>query len=115
MRYSGYQLEGVLHQLARLVRERNLANGVADPVSLSEEGRARAPIVTLISEQDIPAADGTARQAVDPARYPAAVERELERRAGSFMKPPLAPEPVPIPKARPTVRPKARPKLRPRG
>ena len=104
MRYSGYQLEGVLHQLARLVRERNLANGGADPVSLSEDGRARAPIVTLISEEDIPAADGTVRKAADPARYPQAVERELERRAGSFMNPPLAPESAPIPKARPRPR-----------
>ena len=48
MKYSGYQLESVLHRLARLVRERNLANGGADPVALSAEGRARAPIVTLI-------------------------------------------------------------------
>jgi hypothetical protein len=104
MKYSGYQLEGVLHQIARLVRERHLANGADDPVSLSEEGRARAPVVTLISGEDIPAADGAVREVIDPARYPPPVERELERRAGSFMKPPYAPETPPIPKARPTPR-----------
>jgi hypothetical protein len=115
MRYSGYQLEGVLHRLARLVRERNLADGGDDPVALSAEGRARAPIVTLLSAEDIPAAGGTARQVADPLRYPAPVERELERRAGSFMNPPLAPESAPFLKVRPKAQPKARPTPRPRG
>jgi hypothetical protein len=105
MRYSGYQLETVLHQMARLVRER-LAAAAADPVTLSEEGRARAPTVTLISEEDIPAADGAARGIYEPARHPEPVERELERRAGSFMTPPVEPAAPakPIPKARPRPR-----------
>jgi len=103
MKYSGYQLQSALHQLARLVREQ-MTDGGADPVSLSEQGRARAPVVTLISDDAIPQADGPARGVQDEKRYPAATESELERRAGSFMNPPLVREPAPIPKVEPRPR-----------
>lgn len=101
MNYSGYQIETVLRQLRRLRGILLARAGVTgrDRVSLSEEAHRRAPVVRLVEEEDIPVAGRTVREIVDERRYPPPVERELERRADSFLDG-HEPPPSPIPKLR---------------
>lgn len=84
MNYSGYQIESVLRQLRRLRGMLLAAPPPAgqDPVHLSEEGRQQAGTVRLLSRGEPPR---TVRGLYDHRSYPPVIERELERRAESFL------------------------------
>jgi hypothetical protein len=103
MNYSGYQIESVLRQLRRLrgllLARREPAAG-DDPVNLSDSARSQARTVRLVTAEDAPGR--TVREIYDETRYAPRVERELERRAQSFLDPSHPPEPAgpPIAKLR---------------
>ena len=111
MSASGYQVEWLIHQrrrwrgLVRMVEERLFPPH--DPVELSRLGseQAHAHAAPPPRAKEVPArAEGEVWPAdlADPTQYPPAVDYELERRAGSFMRPKYPPGPAPsnIPKIR---------------
>ena len=105
MNYSGYQIETVLRQLRRL--RGMLLAGIEGPagrdrVSLSEQGREQSHTVRLLEPGEVAPVRRTVREIRDDTRYPPPVERELERRADSFLDGELPREraPSPIPKLR---------------
>ena len=88
MNYSGYQIESLVKRFRRLHGLWRTWGGAprprGDPLNLSEEAR------TLAQASRAQAARAGARgpafaDLADRTRYPALVELELERRAGSFM------------------------------
>jgi len=84
MNYSGYQIESVLRQLRRLrgLLFDGTSSDRGDAVRLSPEAREQARTVHLAAPGDPPR---TVLAIYDRVRYPALVERELDRRAASFM------------------------------
>lgn len=84
MNYSGYQIETVLRQLRRLrgLLFERIPSERSDSVLLSEEGRSQARTVHLVEPGAPPC---TVLAIYDRTRYPPAVERELDRRAESFV------------------------------
>ena len=67
-----------------------------DPVRLSERARAQAAEAAA-SIRLPPGTPVAAAIIVDDTPLPLPTRIELERRAGSFMRPPLAPDPAPTP------------------
>jgi hypothetical protein len=105
MNYSGYQIESVLRQLRRLrglLLARREPTVGDDPVHLSESARSQAQTVRLVTAEDAPPPGRTVREIYDETRHAPRVERELERRARSFLDPSHPPEPAgpPIAKLR---------------
>jgi hypothetical protein len=110
MGYSTYQVQRLMARLKRERRPRSEAESEAAPsaaplpgtdrVRLSELARAQigAAAEVLRLPAGTPVSPATI---VDDSPLPPAVRSELERRAGSFMRPPLPPPArVPIPRAR---------------
>ncbi len=109
MPISSYQVEWLIHQrrrwrgLVRMVEERLFPPH--DPVELSPRGaeQAQAEAAPPPRARRAPARAQGEVWPIDLAnvtQYPSAVDYELERRAGSFMRPKVAPHPAPptIPK-----------------
>ena len=90
---SSYQAQQVLRELSRrLALEKQPVDGTG----------VRVSTISIIDDEPAPQKPPmvTAKSPVDTVAYSPAVERELERRAGTFMEPPVAPrQPAnPIPK-----------------
>lgn len=101
MAFSSYQIEQLIDRLRRwLGGDYSPSESEPDPVRVTARG------VALSREREAPAGSAGRGQApslariADVAQHPAEVEREGERRAGSFMKPPYPDPPWPphIPK-----------------
>jgi hypothetical protein len=107
MAHSSYQVQRLMERLQRAragdaaAAPPQEAGGLeVDRVRLSERARAQAAAVAgmLRLPAGTPVSPATI---VDDAPLPAAIRIELERRAGSFMRPPLPPsERIVIPRAR---------------
>jgi hypothetical protein len=100
MSSSSYQAQQVLAELRKRL-------GLDDPAAARKDtGAVRVSTITIIEDEEPQHAAPVAPRVVTPsvadqAPLPPAVDRELERRAGSFMQPPVSPPPVPpIPKLR---------------
>ena len=95
MQYSGYQIESVLRRLRRLhglLWRRNGAPPSADDeVSLTERAQVLSHSAAASAARPPPEHRIEVDRVTDATRFHRAVEWELERRAGSFMQPPLAP------------------------
>lgn len=101
MNYSSYQIEILVTRFQRLRglwRSLGRPAGKGDRVHLTEEGQA------LSRPGALPAAPPPAdlRDVRDEEPRPELVEREMERRAGSFLQPPFVPQGAPrkFPKVR---------------
>jgi len=110
MAFSGYQIERLIDRLRRwglLPWRGQGSRGEGDRVCLSPEAdRAReGQPFGIAPPPDYPTASPATLR--DPAVRDLRVEHELERRAGRFMQPPVAPQPPlpPIPRAAPPRRP----------
>ncbi len=97
MPVSSYQAQQVLAELRKRLGLENRP--------IATDGAVRVSTITIIEEEtDTPPTRGAppvvASSVVDRTAYPPAVEQELERRAGSFMMPNVAPQgsAKPIPK-----------------
>lgn len=94
MHYSGYQIESVLRRLRRLhglLWRRNGAPPSADDeVSLTERAQVLSHSAAVSAARPPPEHRIGVDRVADGTRFHHAVERELERRAGSFMQPPLS-------------------------
>ncbi len=117
MPISSYQVEWLIHQrrrwrgLLRMV-ERTLF-AAPDPVELSPEGREQAVDLPAPQPRGAAGADIWPADLADRHPYPEPVAHELERRAGSFMRPKVLPHP-PRPGI-PRVRPKEATEKKARG
>jgi len=110
MPMSGYRVEWIINRLRRwrglvaMVERRRKAS--PDRVELSEEGSAaQHALEGGLRFEAFPPEEPPGHwpaQLADPTVYPPSVSYELERRAGSLMRPKYPPEPPPagIPKMR---------------
>ena len=110
MPISSYQVEWLIHQRRRW---RGLKQMVAralfaspDKVELSQQGREQSGEARPAQDRPRNGADLWPEDLADRHVYPPPVAHELERRAGSFMKPKYVPQPpakiprVPLRKSR---------------
>jgi hypothetical protein len=98
MTVSSYQAQQVLAELRKRL-------GLENKGRAPDAGGVRVPTITIIEDDEVTPAERVAppvaaRTVIDGDTYAPAVARELERRAGSFMQPPVAPREAanPIPK-----------------
>jgi hypothetical protein len=111
MAYSSYQVQRMVTRLRRARQSAARALGIAPESAAAGPGADRVQLSLRAREQAAAVADSlrlppgtpvSPATIVDDAPLALPIRIELERRAGSFMRPPLVPAPAqtPIPRAR---------------